>query len=164
MYFKKNDLIYNISKLPKDIAYSIIPYLYQCQSKKILHDVRHFSSSLAFVKQMYYRAFIENEPIYYDENDDVNWLINNMFIYANDIVATMHGYVDKMTMIFRRNYMLSLKKYDNNETITRYIDNSFETLSVTAQIKFIWGLFSIDERNECIGEWNSMLVIEPTYL
>jgi hypothetical protein len=113
------------------------------------------------VKKLYRRVFIEDEPVYHNESDDVDWLINNMFIYSNDQVATMYGYVSKMTSIFRRNYMLSLEKYTKNETVANYITHSFENLDVKKQIKIMWGLFLVEERNECIYEWFKMYEINP---
>jgi hypothetical protein len=156
MYFKNNDLNYNINKLPKETALYITSYLYEPQPKSLLEDIKHFSSSLKFVKNIYRHVFFVVEADYnHAENEDLNWLINNMFIYANDRVATMNGYVPKFINIFYRNIILRLI-CPRSRHLENYIKHKFEKKPVSVQIKIMWGLFLIEERNECIYEWLKM--------
>jgi hypothetical protein len=48
--------------------------------------------------------------------EDENWLLNDIYTYANEDNATMNGYVDKFYNIYRRHVML-----DSKEKVDKYI-------------------------------------------
>jgi len=134
-----------ISRLPRDIISKIIPYTYNFQNKILLDDIKNYKEIKTTLLELYYRTWII-ELQSQDPEDDKNWLINDIFAYANDYNATMYGYIDKFYNIFRRNVFLQ----QNHENIDNYI-NSLEEKDVSSQINIFLGLLTIDERNELLN-------------
>ena len=79
-----------------------------------------------------------------DPEEDKNWLINDIFGYANDYNALMFGYIDKFYNIFSRNIFLR-----SNEDIEKFVYN-LENKDVSTQINIFLGLLTIKERKDII--------------
>jgi hypothetical protein len=76
--------------------------------------------------------------------EEKNWLINDIFAYANNYNATMYGYIDKFYNIFKRNKYLQTKVQ-----IDKYV-NKLEKEQAITQINIFLGLLTIQERNDII--------------
>lgn len=130
-----------IKRLPFDIILKIIPYTYQFQNKNLLDDIINYKEIKDFLLELYHKIWIINMQSQ-DSEEDKNWLINNIFSYANNYNAIMHGYVDSFYNIFKRHIFLK-----TNEDIDNYIDK-LKHKQVSSQINIFLGLFTIEERNE----------------
>lgn len=131
-----------IEKLPIDIVFRIIPYTYRLQNKDLLYDIINYKKTKTILFDLYYDFWIVN--MHSQTEEDLNWLINDLFSYANDYNATMYGYVDKFYNIFRRNRFLQ-----TNEQIDHYVF-SLEKRDVSTQINIFLGLLKVYERNDII--------------
>lgn len=133
-----------IEKLPREIILQIIPYTYSFQNKNLLNDIINFKNSKTYLFESYYNTWIINMGYPTESLEDKNWLINDLFLYANDEKASMYGYVDKFYNIFKRNLHLQ-----TNEDVTRYI-NALGKKHVTTQINIVLSLLTPEERNNFI--------------
>ena len=141
-----------IDRLPIDIVFKIIPYTYTLQNKNVLHDIVNFTETKKTLLKLYHSYWVEAG----EEDEDKNWLINDIFAYANDHHATMYGYVDKFYRIFERHVCLQNQNQNQNqnkskekEKIDKYVHN-LEKESVETQINIFLGLLNIKERNDLI--------------
>lgn len=133
-----------IQKLPDDIILRIIPYTYHLQNKNLLDDIKNYKETKTKLFEIYHQYWIvEAQSV--DPDEDINWLINDIFAYANNYKATMWGYVEKFYQIFKRNISLQTKN-----TIDKYIYN-MEKKTVPIQINIFLGLLTINERKEIIN-------------
>jgi len=131
-------------RLPESIFMNIISYTYQVQDKKLIEDIKHNYESKKDIYELYRNIWIvemnEVEP------EDKEWLINDLYRYANDDIATMLGHVVKFYNIFFRNKYLKTVK-----DINKYIIKLEEEKNIIKEINIFWGLFTIEERNEFIS-------------
>lgn len=137
------ELVELIEKLPLDVVMQIIPYTYHLQNKELLNDIKSYTETKILLSKYYYNywiVFLEN-----NEDEDKNWLINNIFAYANNYKPTMNGYDEQFYNIFKRNAFLQ-----SNQDIERYVAN-LEKKDVTSQINIFLGLLTLQERGEFIG-------------
>jgi len=128
-----------IKRLPIEIRLHIIPYTYQVQPNILLRDIEHFKETQTILFRMYRVYWEEIQP-----GEDKNWLMNDLFAYANHYKATMYGYVDNIYRIFRRN-----KRLNTVDDIHRYIRKIEEKPSDT-QINIVLGLFTLHERTDLV--------------
>ena len=135
----------NIAKLPEYIVLYIIPYTYNLQKKILLDDIRNFTKSKNILQYLYYKFWIIEKGMSVPEHN--NWLINDIFGYANNKNALMFGYTDKFLNIFSRNTFLK-----NNEKIKLYVDK-LEQKDVLQQINIFLGLLTIEERKNIISNF-----------
>lgn len=135
-----------IQRLPTDIILYIIPYTYNLQNKDLLNDIIHYKESRTLLLEIYYNYWIIEAQMQ-DPEEDLNWLINDIFAYANDDKATMFGYVNHFYNIFKRNIYLQ-----TIDSIHKYV-NKLEEKRVQTQINIFLGLLTIDERNGLINEF-----------
>jgi hypothetical protein len=137
-----------VDRLPIDIVFKIIPYTYSLQNKNVLHDIVNFAETKKTLLKLYNSYWVQ----YNEEDEDKNWLINDIFAYANDYHATMYGYVDKFYRIFERHICLQNQNQtqkQSKEKIDKYVHN-LEKESVETQINIFLGLLNIKERNDLI--------------
>jgi hypothetical protein len=138
-----------IDKLPLDIVYLIIPYTYQIQNKSLLSDITNYTKIKTILIEKYYQCWIgERESI--DPEEHKNWLINDIFAYANNYNATMYGYIDQFYSIFSRNQFLQ-----SNKKIDKYV-NHLEGKTVSTQINIFLGLLTIKERNDVLSNFHRL--------
>jgi hypothetical protein len=132
-----------INKLPSDIISIIIPYTYNLQNKQLLDDIINYKETKKKLFELYYKFWIidiQSE----DPEEDKNWLINDIFGYANDHQAIMNGYVNKFYTIFKRNNCLQ-----SIQQIDKYVSNLIQK-DVITQINIFLGLLSINERKDLV--------------
>ena len=132
-----------IQRLPIDIILYIIPYTYNLQNKNLLNDIRNYTETRSLLMKLYYEYWIIDAESQ-DPEEDTNWLINDIMLYANNDKATMYGYVDNFYNIFKRNVYLQ-----TNDIIDKYIINLYKKTAKT-QINIMLGLLTINERNDVI--------------
>jgi hypothetical protein len=132
-----------INKLPLDIVLYIIPYTYQPQNKSLLNDIVNYNESKTTLLDLYYKCWIIERQMP-DPEEDKNWLINDIFGYANNYNALMYGYKDKFYNIFSRNILLQSK-----EKIENYVCQ-LENKNVSTQINIFLGLLTTNERKDII--------------
>ena len=115
-----------------------------------MNDIINYKEKQSLLLKLYHKYWIidgESEDI----EEDKNWLINDIFSYANNYNATMYGYIDKFYNIFKRNIYLK-----SNEDIEKYISN-LQRKKVKIQINIFLGLLTIDERNDLVKAFYSKL-------
>jgi hypothetical protein len=134
---------YFMQRLPMDILLHIIPYTYNVQQKTLLNDIENFTEVKTLLYNSYHNYWIV-EMQSQDQNEDKNWLINDIFAYANNYNASMYGYIDKFYNIFKRNVYLQTK-----EDVDKYV-NKLEEKDVVTQINIFIGLLTIQERKELL--------------
>ncbi len=132
-----------MQRLPMDILLHIIPYTYNVQQKTLLNDIENFTEVKTLLYNSYHNYWIV-EMQSQDQNEDKNWLINDIFAYANNYNASMYGYIDKFYNIFKRNVYLQTK-----EDVDKYV-NKLEEKDVVTQINIFIGLLTIQERKELL--------------
>lgn len=133
-----------INRLPLDIVLQIIPYTYHLQNKNLLEDIVNYTQTKKVLFELYHKFWMI-DLISLDPEEDKNWLINDIFGYANNNHATMNGYIDKFYNIFKRNIFLQ-----TNEKIDKYVYN-LEKKRVNTQINIFLGLLTIKERKDIIN-------------
>lgn len=133
-----------INRLPLDIVLEIIPYTYHLQNKNLLDDIINYNETKTILFELYHKYWIiERESL--DQEEDKNWLINDIFAYANNYNAILFtGYVEKFYTIFKRHLCLQTK-----EEIDKYVYN-LEKKEVITQINIFLGLLTVKERNDII--------------
>jgi len=134
-------MIHFINKLPIDIVFKIISYTYNFQKKTLLNDIEDYTKSKTLLLELYHQFWVFEMSEYEEEK---NWLINDIFAYANNYNATMYGYIDKFYNIFKRNKYLQTK-----DQIDKYV-NKLEKEQAITQINIFIGLLTIQERNDII--------------
>jgi hypothetical protein len=140
---KNSNIIDSINKLPIDIILRIIPFTYHLQNKNLLDDIVSYKKTKKTLFKIYYNYWIINAES--GPEEDKNWLINDIFAYANNYNATMYGYADKFYNIFKRNNYLQTKV-----DINKYVYN-LEKKKVETQINIFLGLLTIKERSDIIA-------------
>jgi hypothetical protein len=132
-----------INRLPLDIVLQIIPYTYNLQNKNLLEDIVNYTQTKKILFELYYKFWMI-DLISLDPEEDKNWLINDIFGYANNNHATMHGYIDNFYNIFKRNIFLQ-----SNAKIDKYVVN-LEKKNTSTQINIFLGLLTIKERKDIV--------------
>ena len=116
-------------KFPKEIQLYIITFTYSFQHPSLLEDVRDYSKTRKLLDE------------YYEEED---WLINDIFGYMNSHEAILFGYTESFYTIIRRLLPNKTKK-ELNQCIMK-----IEEKEVTTQITILWGLLTVNEREQFI--------------
>jgi hypothetical protein len=132
-----------IKKLPLDIILQIIPYTYNLQNKKLLCDIINYKQVKTILLESYndfWRIEIESE----DTEEYKDWLINDLFVYANNYNPLMYGYNDKFYDIFTRNIFLKTRM-----DVYKYV-HRLEKREVSSQINILLALLNPNERNEML--------------
>jgi hypothetical protein len=137
-----------INNLPLDVVRYIIPYTYQTQNKKLLNDIVDYKKSKSVIFELYYNFWFIQEM----NQAHKDWLINDLFSYANNDQATMFGYTDDFYKLFSRNTRLTSKK-----KVDKYVQN-LETKEIDTQINVFWGLLLPEDRNDMIEEMKKRMV------
>jgi hypothetical protein len=93
---------YLLNRIPDDVLREcIIPYTYAPQSKELCEDIRNYFEVSNDLFDMYRKEYINGY-----ENEDKDWLINDITRFMNQDQATMYGYIDYYIQFFRRMYRL----------------------------------------------------------
>jgi hypothetical protein len=96
------------------------------------------------ITNIYYdKWIIKNNSI---KDEDINWLENDLILYANEYAPTFVGMQPKFKEI--------LSRFCNVKKASQYIFNKYaysNKLSPKTRANILWGLFTIKERDEFIG-------------
>jgi len=131
-----------LKKIPNDIIINhIIPYTYQKQPLRLLHDIRSYTREFKFVEDVYYTEY----------NPSV--LICDLIRFCNNNIAPIYGIEYKYELLLRRNYLLSMRC--KTDIIHYVFQNIHKNLNHKTEnkIKFIWGLLTSQERLDFIDEY-----------
>ena len=180
-------MIKNLKKLPMDIINKIFSYYYSPQPKELLEDIRNYSKTLKIIERLYYDFWIANWPSEFipTPGQDKDWLINDLFAYANKDKALCEGYITTFYNLWidyllehiwgKTNlpngsiYMPGIgtsqvtcpkeKKY--KDFINKFIYCMEKKNSIT-QTRFFWGVFSPAMRNDFVKK--KLALIKTNYL
>ncbi|MBM10157.1 MAG: hypothetical protein CMF69_11390 [Magnetovibrio sp.] len=133
-----------IQKLPEDIMKYIIPYTYSPQPAHLLKDIRNYVSTRQLIKDIYYNNWIKKWGE--EQQEDQNWLINDLFGFGNNGMPTMISYIDDFRNLWFRNPQINI-----NDDFDRFII-AFNKKQVSTQINMFWGIMTMSERKEFINE------------
>lgn len=132
------------ARLPIEIIYIILIYLREPQSAILLKDISHFSKTISMITNNYYDKWIVERQS--KEGEDINWLENDLILYANEYSPTFIGMQPKFKEILSRFCNITKIKGIN---FHNYAYSNKLTAKTRATI--LWGLFTIEERDEFIG-------------
>ena len=130
-------------KLPIEIIHIILRYLQQPQSSILLADISSFSKTMATITNKYYEKWIIEWQS--EKDQDINWLENDLILYANEYAPTGIGMQPKFKEI--------LSRFCNVKKASQYIFNTYaysNNLTPKTRANILWGLFTPVERNEFI--------------
>jgi len=133
-----------MKRLPMEIIlYKIIPYTYHLNSLELREDILHYIRTKTDIEYSYFRYWQIEMNGY--KNEYMDWLSNNILFFFNDYYpSNYYGYTSLIYDIFRRYRPFS--KYTDTD-IYHYIEVVFYNIdSSSKQVKFIWGLLTIAER------------------
>ena len=135
--------IYFQKRLPIEIIYIILIYLREPQDAKLLADISHFYKTMTIITNNYYKQWIViRESI---REEDINWLENDIILYANQYAPTGIGLQPKFKEILGR--FCKVKKA-SQFNFHEYVNSN--KLSPKTRLNILWGLFTIEERDEFI--------------
>jgi hypothetical protein len=133
------------TRLPIEIIYMILIYLREPQSDILLKDILHFSKTMPIITNIYYDKWIVQRQS--EKDEDINWLENDLILYANEYAPTRIGMQPKFKDI--------LSRFCNLKKASQYIFNKYAysnyKLSPKTRANMLWGLFTPVERDEFIG-------------
>ena len=132
------------TRLPIEIIYIILIYLREPQSDILLKDISHFSKTMPIITNIYYDKWIVQRQS--EKDEDINWLENDLILYANEYAPTRIGIQHKFKEILGRFCNVSKAK---NINFHNYAYSNKLTAKTRANI--LWGLFTPVERDEFIG-------------
>jgi hypothetical protein len=135
--------IYFQKGLPLEIIHIILKYLRQPQSSILLKDISHFSKTMTMITNIYYDKWIIKRQS--KESEDINWLENDLILYANEYAPTGVGMQPKFKEI--------LGRFCNVKKASQYIFNNYaysNNLTAKTRANILWGLFTPVERDEFI--------------
>ena len=135
--------IYFQKGLPMEIVYIILKYLRQPQSAILLNDIYNFSKTMPIITNKYYRKWIIEWQS--KEGEDINWLENDLILYANEYAPTLVGMQPKFKEILGRFGNISKAK---NINFNKYACSN--KLTAKTRTNILWGLFTPVERDEFI--------------
>ena len=132
------------TRLPIEIIYIILNYLREPQDAKLLTDISHFSNTMTMITNIYYdKWIIKHNSV---KGEDINWLENDLILYANEYAPTRVGMQPKFKEI--------LSRFCNVKKACQYIFNKYAysnyKLSPKTRANILWGLFTPLERDEFI--------------
>lgn len=131
-----------LHNLPEDIIMTkIIPYSYNCQSAVLCQDIRSFYITMNYLEFVYnnrYRFLGANEMW-------LQWLKNDISMFMNKNIPTIHGYTDECLPKYKRHFMLKDKSNKYIREFVWYICNKCDT---NVSIKINVGLLEPDERSQ----------------
>ena len=129
-----------IRKLPDDIVRYILPFTYSYQTPELIEDIQSFIKDRKTVEDWYrykWAIYLYNSP-----SEDVDWMANDIIIYANSDQATMLGYHDHFYNIGSRSFSL-----DSQEKQHRFIHAIVQNYVKPMRcFNVIWGLLIPEER------------------
>jgi hypothetical protein len=139
-----NYIINFLSKyLPYEIIFNIIiPFTYNVQSNKLLNDIKNYSISIEYLKNInpYKNNYYFNDYFIYK---------NNFNVIIKDIVITL---INQPKSIFIKCIMkrLLLNKNKNDILIDNFLYKKYFKYNINKKFKIFWCLLEPIEREMCI--------------
>jgi hypothetical protein len=127
-----------MNKLPTDILNRIITYTYTPQNKNLLEDIRDYYESKAYILSRY------SKKTPFNDDSNMEWIINDIFRFANEWQPSIFGYKNKFVTIWKRHFLIKNYEQFYNHMIL------FDKFTIHKQINLFLALMTIDERNEFI--------------
>lgn len=129
-----------LRKLQYDLKLYVMSFHGNPQPIHLQDDIKHYIISRNIIQNLYVERWI-----YWDFECPNDWLDNDLMGYMNNHIATMVGYEKRVFDIFLRHFMT--QKY-TREKFIKIFKSRHQNTKVSNNI--IWGLLTIDERNEFI--------------
>ena len=124
-------------QLPEDLQRKILPYTYSPQSDILLEDIRNYHTTLKLIKEIY-KSYCDNDEI-------LDWIINDIHRWLNNDIPTMFGYTGKFITTIKRNPYYYLRAPD-----IEFFIRKLDTKSPIIEVHIFWGLLTADERKQFI--------------
>ena len=143
---------------PLMLIYRILNYIHKPQPKILLNDISHYCNSKQFIHQVYKTRW---QPWTTKEDEYVEWLINDISMYANMSVPSMYGYTTNYYQIFlripwinpvkmHRYYKKTMYQTTYPYKIYKYIlslNRKYITYDeIRSRVNILWGLMTYSER------------------
>jgi len=167
-----------MKRLPEDVVSYIFGKMsWNPQSQELMRDIRHYHASLQRARKIYHTVYAP-EGGGAGAHTPVEWLINDIFGFANDGVPLLHGFAPKMYKIWlpaaplwmdtmkAPNYTLYINNpdfpsgrrpliwYKIDCYLTQYLDKK----PLESQICLFWGSMTYEDREtfiqNCIRKFN----------
>lgn len=136
-----------IRKLPDDIVRYILPFTYSYQTPELIRDIQSFTKDRKMVRDWYRHKW--SIYLYHSPSEDVEWMANDIIIYANSDQATMLGYHPFFYDLSSRFFSL-----DSREKQCQFIDAILQkNVKPIRCFNVIWGLLIPEERLEFIRKF-----------
>lgn len=139
--------ILDLSILPKELIYHIIPFTYQPQTKELLHDIRNFHTDFNIIKDCYIWDY------------DGAIFLYNLHSFCNRDITILERITIRFQKIIKRHLFFKTKTSDQ---VSKYIctyGNEGKTVinkrgfDYTRKSRIIWGLLTSDERTQFINKY-----------
>ena len=130
-------------RLPIEIIYIILEYLRFVQDPILLKDILSYCKTMTNITNIYYEKWIVVRK--FIKGEDINWLENDMILYANENAPTGVGLQPKFKEILNR--FCNIKKVSRLNFYKYACSNN---LLAKTRANMLWGLFTTVERNEFI--------------
>lgn len=112
----------------------------------MLEDILHFSKTISDITNKYFEKWIIIRQS--EKDEDINWLENDIILYANENVPTGVSLKPKFKEIINR--LCTVKNVRNRMNI--FYNYAFSNkISPKTKVNILWGLFRPEERDEFIG-------------
>lgn len=131
-----------ISKLPTDIVNRIIPYTYNIQNKELLEDIIHYNNSLTKIIKIYKKSIWCPLPQYFYNKTNTPYRTGLLFDLCTYTYLNGQMYIGNINIWSRSITFNKFKDYKNQ--------NHFDCTYKMRKIKIIWGLMTIQERENFI--------------
>jgi hypothetical protein len=136
-----------INQLPIELIYYIQKFSYNCPPIALLKDIKQFNSSLELLNTYYFNYWLQFDS----DTEYSDWILNDLLGYANNFKAMMICYEDSFYNIFKKHNQIN-----NKDDVINFL-KYYEKLSVKSQIKFLWGLYTFDQRLDFIKKRNIII-------
>ena len=122
-------------RLPIDLVYTILNYICYPQPKALTEDIVSYKNTMTLACKIYHNNWVieMGNPV----GEDINWLENDLILYANEGVPTMLGVQPKCREIFDRAYRLEFYGFAMTNK-----------LSAKTRVNMLLGLLTKEERSE----------------
>ena len=139
-----SELALHWKQLPEDLQRKILPYTYSPQPDILLKDIRTYHTTLKLIKEIYKKHCYDDKIL--------DWIINDIYGWLNNNIATMLGYTGKFITTIKRNPYYHLRVPD----VESYIEK-FEKVPPNTEVRIFWGLLTAKERKQFICSHASSL-------
>ena len=131
-----------LEKIPEEIIINnIIPFTYNLQQRKLLRDIRSFSSDFSIVENAYA----------YDYNYDI--LIYDLLNFCNNSRIGLRNMNNNFAILLNRIFKLRHYSY---KKLDKFVFNVFRRdliINPMRKLRFLWGILMPIERTRFINQY-----------